>query len=163
MLLCTACLIFWTKFLAFVGFAFCGFASVPLPGFSQFYLVMFCFFLCSGLFAYIILITTILFVVLGKFFWIYLLGFVIAFFCCKNQCVAPICACSFCFLCVFFPGCVQLRFWYDISKSFATLTYPKLSPPPSPFDFFDTPKSAPFFCNSRVLPNIVIRAHFGIF
>ena len=37
-----------------------------------------------------------------KIFLIFLLGFVFAFFCGKNQCVAPICTGSFWFICVFF-------------------------------------------------------------
>jgi hypothetical protein len=58
------------------------------------------------------MIAAIVSVVLLKNFLIFLLGFMFAFFCGKNQCVASICTGSFWFICVFFYVCMQPRFWY---------------------------------------------------
>ena len=162
-LLCTAWLFLRGKFLTFASFVVRWFVSVPLARFSQFPPAFLWFFLCSGLFTYVISIAAIVFVVLLKFFLIFLLGFVFAFFCGKNQCVAPICACSFCFFCVFFYGCVQLRSWHLNIKPFAILNCPKLSLLSSLSDFFVSPKLALFYCHVHVLPNIALRDHLCIF
>ena len=79
-LLSTDFLIFWPQFLTFACFDFFNFASVPLARFSHFPFAVLCFFLCSVLFDFVKLISTIFFAVLSKFWLIVLLGLVLAVF-----------------------------------------------------------------------------------
>ena len=79
-LLSTDFLIFLPQFLTFTCFDFFKFASVSLARFSHFPFVVFCFFLCSALFEFVKLVSTIFLVVLSKFWLIVLLGLVLAVF-----------------------------------------------------------------------------------
>ena len=81
----------------------------------------------------------------------------------KKHCVAPICACSFCFFCVLFYDCVQLRCWNLHIKSFAILNCPKLSLLYYLSDFFVSPKLTLFCCHVHALPNIALRSHLCMF
>ena len=93
----------------------------------------------------------------------FLLGFMFAFFCGKNQCVASICTGSFWFICVFFYVCMQPRFWYVDITTLYKHWLPEFTHIILSDQFFASPKLALFSCNVHVLPNIVIRPHFRIF
>ena len=68
MILCTACLILRPNSSLLCVFVVCTFASVSLARLAQSFPVIFCFLLCSGVLAYIILATATCFVVIVKFF-----------------------------------------------------------------------------------------------
>ena len=65
---CTDCLILGPNSSLLCVFAVYTFASVSLPRLAQLFLVIFCFLLCSGILAYIILSTATCFVMIVKFF-----------------------------------------------------------------------------------------------
>ena len=79
-LLCTACLILRPNYSLLRVFVVCTFASVSLPRLAQLLLAIFCFSLCSGILAYIILAKATCFAVIVKFF---------------SDFVARVCACLF--------------------------------------------------------------------
>jgi len=93
--------------------------------------------------------------VLLKNFLIFLLGFVFAFFCGKNQCVAPICTGPFWFICVFFYVCMQSRFWYVDITTLCKHWLPGFTHIILSDQFVASPKLALFSCNVHVLPNIM--------
>ena len=95
-------IIFRGKSLTFASFVVRWFVSVPLDRFSQFPPAIFCFFLCSGLFTYVLSITTIALVVLAKFCLFFLLGFVFAFFAVKNSVLHRFALARFAFFVYFF-------------------------------------------------------------
>ena len=94
----TSWLFFRGKLLTDASFVVRWFASVSLARVSQFFLAIFCFCLCSGLLLYATSVTPI-------FLWSYwripwLFWYVSNLhFSGKNQFVASICPCSFCFFC----------------------------------------------------------------
>ena len=83
-LLCSAWLFLRGKFLTFVSFVVRWFVSVSLARFPQFFPAIFCFFLCSGLFIYVILIAAIVSVVLLKNFLIFFARFRVCIFSVKT-------------------------------------------------------------------------------
>ena len=109
------------------------------------------------------MIAAIVSVMLLKNFLIFLLGFMFAFFCGKNQCVVSICTGSFWFICVFFYVCMQPRFWYVDITTLYKHWLPEFTHIILSDQFFASPKLALFSYNVHVLSNIVIRPHFRIF